>query len=98
MLCMQSLEIPVGLKEIDEVEQLCSLCCLVRPRQPSYTALPWASETIGRSSAITSFSMWMKCTLRAEAEAVGGGEMKRRGRGEEGARQNLRLQLSQRAG
>lgn len=46
---------------------------------------PWASETIGRSSAITSFSMWMKCTLRAEA--AGGGE--------EGAVQKLCFQLTQ---
>lgn len=33
---------------------------------------PWATQTIGRSSDITSFSMWMKCTLRAEALRRGG--------------------------
>lgn len=45
----------------------------MQPGQPGHVLLkllaysPWASETIGRSSDITSFSMWMKYTLRAEA-------------------------------
>lgn len=38
-----------------------------RPAQTASLLSPWASETIGRSSDITSFSMWMKYTLRAEA-------------------------------
>lgn len=39
---------------------------------PACVLPPWASETIGRSSDITSFSMWMKHTLRAEACGGGG--------------------------
>lgn len=69
MVCMQALCRTEG--DWWTCVALCSLCCLAILRR----AFPWATKTIGRSSDITSFSMWMKCTLRAEA--VGGGEGKK---------------------
>lgn len=65
----QSLDVPKNrVKLID----LCSPVESVMPGKTPYSAFPRASKTIGRSSDITSFSVWMKRTLRAQAFSGGG--------------------------